>query len=146
MIRSISKSLFPVLLAVSFASIANDDSDGLYIVVSPSRVPQPIHEVGSSVVLLQGDELRANGVQFVEDALLQVPSLIVSSQGARGSQVQIRARGNEANHVLVLIDGMRVSNATTSEFDFSTLSMAAIENIEVLLGPQPYMAAMRLAG
>jgi len=134
--RAISKSLFPVLLVASFASFANADSEGLYIVVSPSRVPQPIHEVGSSVVLLQGEELRANGVQFVEDALLQIPSLIVSSQGARGSQVQIRARGNEANHILVLIDGMRVSNATTDEFDFSTLSMAAVENIEVLLGPQ----------
>ena len=136
MIRSISKSLFPVLLVASLSSIANDHSDGLYIVVSPSRVPQPIHEVGSSIVLLQGEELRANGIQFVEDALLQVPSLTVSSQGARGSQVQVRVRGNEANHVLVLIDGMRVSNATTGEFDFSTLSMAAIENIEVLLGPQ----------
>jgi len=136
--RSISKSFFPVLLlsAVTSTAFANDDSDGFYIVVSPSRVPQPIHEVGSSVVLLQGDELRANGVQFVEDALLQVPSLTISSQGARGSQVQVRARGNEANHVLVLIDGMRVSNASTGEFDFSTLSMNAIENIEILLGPQ----------
>ncbi|MFT5657521.1 MAG: vitamin B12 transporter [Gammaproteobacteria bacterium] len=136
MINTLSKVLFPVLLAGSLASFASDDDEGLVIVISPSRVPQPVHEVGSSVVLLQGDELRASGVQFVEDALLQVPSLTVSSQGARGSQVQVRARGNEANHVLVLIDGIRVSNATTGEFDFSTLSMSSVENIEILLGPQ----------
>lgn len=136
MIKTLSKIVFPILLAGSFSSLASDGDEGLLIVISPSRVPQPVHEVGSSVVLLQGDELRANGVQFVEDALLQVPSLIISSQGARGSQVQVRARGNEANHALVLIDGIRVSNATTDEFDFSTLSMSAVENIEVLLGPQ----------
>jgi vitamin B12 transporter len=136
MINTLSKVLFPVLLAGSLASFASDDDEGLVIVISPSRVPQPAHEVGSSVVLLQGDELRASGVQFVEDALLQVPSLTVSSQGARGSLVQVRARGNEANHVLVLIDGIRVSNATTGEFDFSTLSMSSVENIEILLGPQ----------
>ena len=110
--------------------------DPLKIVISPSRVAQDVVEVGSSVVLLQGDELRERGVEYVEDALQQIPSLIVSSQGSRGSQVQIRARGNEANHILVLIDGMRVSNASTGEYDFANLSMASVESIEVLFGPQ----------
>lgn len=114
----------------------SDRQDVPVIVVTPSRVEQNLQEVGSTVVVLSGTELRERGIEFVEQALLNVPSLIVSSQGARGSQVQVRARGNEANHLLVLIDGIRVSNASTGEFDFSTLSMASIETIEVLLGPQ----------
>ena len=118
----------PVLLKVS--------ADTPVIVVTPARYAQPIEQVGSSVVRLEGEELRQRGIQFVEDALREVPSLIVSSQGARGSQVQLRARGNEANHVLVLIDGIRVGNASSGEFDLSGLGLSAVDNIEVLLGPQ----------
>lgn len=106
------------------------------IVVTPAKYAQPLQQVGSSVVVLQGEELRDRGIEFIEDALQEIPSLNVSSQGARGSQVQLRVRGNEANHVLVLLDGIRVSNTTTGEFDLSSLSLAAIDKIEVLLGPQ----------
>lgn len=112
------------------------DRDSPVLVITPSKTLQPMHEVGSSIVRLNGHELREQGIEFVADALHTVPSLLVSSQGARGSQVQVRARGNEANHVLVLIDGVRVSNASTGEFDFASLSMEAIDNIEILLGPQ----------
>ena len=123
-------------LSLSTSAVLQANSSPPVIVISPSQIAQPINEVGSSVIFLQADELRQRGIEFIEDALLEVPSLIVSSQGARGSMVQARVRGNEANHVLVLIDGMRVSNAVTGEFDLSNLSLAAIENIEVLLGPQ----------
>lgn len=124
------------LLLVTGLSPVQANNNAPVIVISPSQFAQPIHEVGSSVILLQADELRQRGIEFIEDALQEVPSLIVSSQGTRGSLVQARVRGNEANHVLILIDGMRVSNALTGEFDLSNLSMAAIENIEILLGPQ----------
>ena len=106
------------------------------IVTTPARTAQPIDRVGSKVIQLDAATLRSEGIVLVEDALQRVPSLLVSPSAGRGSQVQVRARGNEANHVLVLIDGIRVSNATTGEFDFSTLTMASIESIEVLLGPQ----------
>ena len=49
---------------------------------------------------------------------------------------QLRLRGAEANHVVVLIDGIEVSAAGSGEFDFSSLLSADIERIEVLRGPQ----------
>ncbi len=137
------KALHPAVVAAVVSSITLStgsallaDSNIPVIVISPSQYAQPVNQVGSSVIFLQADELRQRGIVFIEDALQEIPSLIVSSQGVRGSQVQARVRGNEANHVLVLIDGMRVSNASTGEFDFSSLSLSSVENIEVLLGPQ----------
>jgi vitamin B12 transporter len=106
------------------------------VVFSASRIEQPIHRIGSSVAVLSSDELRERGVEFVADALLEVPSLIVSSQGPRGSMTQVRVRGNEANHALILIDGMRVSNASTGEYDLANMNLESVEKIEVLLGPQ----------
>lgn len=48
----------------------------------------------------------------------------------------MRIRGAEANHTLVLIDGVVANDTTTGGFDFSDLSAENIERIEVLRGPQ----------
>ena len=61
----------------------------------------------------------------------------VSHTGVMGSQTQVRVRGAEANHVLVLIDGMRANDpATGDEFRWEHLSTASIERIEIVRGPQ----------
>ena len=132
--------LAPLVVLPSFSAVADTNSsnqaESSAIVISASRIEQSMHEVGSSITVLSADELIERGISFVGDAFREVPSLAVSSQGPRGSLTQVRVRGNEANHVLVLVDGMRVSNAGTGEFDFSNMHLDGIERIEVLLGPQ----------
>ncbi len=122
------------LFTLSQASRA--DSDPPLIVITPSKVAQPVDEVGSTVYKLDIPDLIDRGIYFVEDALREIPSVIASGYGARGSQLSIRLRGNEANHVLVLIDGVRVANAATGEYDLSNLSLFGIQSIEILEGPQ----------
>ncbi|NTV94223.1 MAG: TonB-dependent receptor [Thiobacillus sp.] len=131
----------PIVLALAglLANGAHADTPAFQIdevVVTATRIAQPISHTGSSVRVLSADELLERGVRFVADALMEIPSLSVSSQGPRGSLTQVRVRGNEANHVLVLIDGMRVGNASTGEFDFANLGLEGVDKIEVLLGPQ----------
>ena len=123
-------------LSVSSLSLASPESSIPVIVVTPSRIEQPLSDVGSTVYRLDVPELVDRGVLFVEDALREIPALMVTSYGARGSQVQLFVRGSEGNHVLVLIDGIRVSSAATGEYDFSNLSLLGIDSIEVLMGPQ----------
>jgi len=132
--------LAPLVVLPSFSAVAetnaSDQAELPTIVISASRIEQPVSKVGSSITVLAVDELLERGISFVGDAFREVPSLAVTSQGPRGSMTQVRVRGNEANHVLVLVDGMRVSNAGTGEFDFSNMRLDGIERIEVLLGPQ----------
>jgi len=123
---------------LTFSPIVLAESETLLapIVVSASRIAQPITNVGSSVVVLAAEEFRERGVKYVADALLEVPSLLVTSTGNRGSQTQIRMRGSEANHMLILVDGIRMNDASTSEFDLTQMTLEGIEKIEVLMGPQ----------
>lgn len=133
------QQLLPALLCLVSQSLFATDSDQTQnseIVIVASRIEQPREQVGSSVVVLYPEELMDRGHVYLSDALREVPSLNLSSYGPRGSQVQVRIRGSEANHVLVLIDGVRVGRADNGEFDLANLGLASLEKVEILLGPQ----------
>ena len=107
------------------------------VVVSASRVPVPSREVGSAVSVITADQLERSQNVMVSDALRRVPGLAVSRTSGLGSTTQVRIRGAEANHTLVLIDGIEVNDVSAgSEFEFSDLVTADVERIEVLRGPQ----------
>jgi vitamin B12 transporter len=61
--------------------------------------------------------------------------LYVSRNGAPGSNTSIFLRGSESDHVLVLIDGVRVASVTTGAFNWASIPAAQIERIEIVRGP-----------
>lgn len=105
------------------------------ILVSGSRSendPYP-EEYTGSVTILEADQLSRRQVRDVADVLRDVPGVAVA--GIPG-QTQLRVRGSEANHVLVLVDGIEVSNPFAGEFDVGTLQAEIGSRVEVLRGPQ----------
>ena len=106
------------------------------LLVVASKLPIKSHHVGSSVALLTRDQIERLGDRYAADLFRHVPGVAVSRTGGFGGVTQIRLRGGEANHTLVLIDGIDVSSAGTAEFDFSSLLASDIERIEVLRGAQ----------
>ena len=74
---------------------------------------------------------------FIPEILKRIPGVAISRSGPIGTARQARIRGAEANHVLVLIDGIEANDlAAGSEFDFSHLFLSNIEKIEVMRGAQ----------
>jgi vitamin B12 transporter len=131
-------------LAASWASLAafagptyaaDDPLD--QIIVTGSRAPLAISASGSTVTVIERDAIERRQVRYVTDLLRQVPGIAVSQSGVPGSQTQVRVRGAEANHVLVLIDGARANDpATGDEFRWEFLTTSNIERIEIVRGPQ----------
>lgn len=71
------------------------------------------------------------------DALRQLPNLAVAQSGSLGGVAQVRLRGSEANHALVLIDGIEVNDpADGSEYNFAHFMPFASTAIEFLPGAQ----------
>jgi vitamin B12 transporter len=95
----------------------------------------PAYTIGNAVTVITGEELRAQQIRQVSDALRSLPGVSVSRTGGFGSITQVRIRGGEGNHTLVLIDGVEANNPTDGELDFSNLSAEDIERIEVIRGP-----------
>jgi vitamin B12 transporter len=107
------------------------------IIVTGARAPLSINALGSAVTVFTRDEIERRQVRYVSDLLRTVPGFAVSQSGTQGAQTQVRVRGAEANHVLVLIDGARANDpASGDEFRWEFLSTANIERIEIVRGPQ----------
>ena len=107
------------------------------IVVTASRSPIAKANLGSSTTVITREQIELRQARYVTDLLRAVPGFAVSHVGTTGSQTQVRVRGAEANHVLVLIDGVRANDpASGDDFRWELLSTSNIERIEIVRGPQ----------
>ncbi len=98
--------------------------------------PVPAENLTSAVTVLDGDDLEVRAAPYLADQLRAVPGVAVSRSGALGGLTQIRLRGAEANHTLLLIDGVEVSDPVTGASDFGLFAGLRPERIEVLRGEQ----------
>lgn len=107
---------------------------GKDILVSASRAASVLREnFTGSALIVTAEQLDNRQTRDIADILRDVPGVAVA--GVAG-QTQIRLRGSEANHVLVLVDGIEVSDPFAGEFDIGTLQADIGARLEVLRGPQ----------
>jgi vitamin B12 transporter len=104
------------------------------IVVTATRYPVSADSLGVSVTVLRGEELRAQGIRSVGDALRQVPGAQVVQSGGYGAQTSLFLRGGESDYVKVLVDGVPV-NQPGGAYDFANLTTDNVERIEIVRGP-----------
>ncbi|HVE89521.1 MAG TPA: TonB-dependent receptor, partial [Burkholderiaceae bacterium] len=116
------------------------------VVISGSRTEATLADTGSAVSIITGAELEQRQIRLVSDALRAIPGVAVSRQGPVGSLTQVRIRGAEANHTVVLIDGVKINDPFTSEVDFAHLLSAQIDRIEILRGPQSVLYGSEAIG
>ncbi len=114
---------------------AAEEAPSERIVVSASRAADPVDasDYSGSVTIVTAQQLEQRQTRDIADVLRDVPGVAVSSTPG---QTQIRLRGAEGNHVLVLADGIEVSDPFAGEFDFGTLQAEIGASVEVLRGAQ----------
>jgi vitamin B12 transporter len=106
------------------------------VVVTATKVATPMSQLGAAVSIVTEDDVRTYNYSGVEEALRHVPGVDIQRSGGLGKTSSIRIRGANAQQVVVLIDGMRVSSPTLGLTELSELTTGAIDRIEVVRGPQ----------
>jgi vitamin B12 transporter len=133
---TIALSAAPALVQSTYAAEAEIQE----VLVSASLIPIAASRSANAITVIDSGQLKLRAALSVSDLLRDVPGLAVSRSGVQGSQTQIRARGSEANHLLVLIDGVEANDPSQSdELNWGTLAADDIERIEVIRGPQSSM-------
>ena len=104
------------------------------LIVTATRSEILRRAVPATVSTITGDELRARGIRFVADWLLEVPGTTVVPTGSYGGVTSLFLRGGESDYTKILIDGV-AANLPGGSIDLANLTTDNIERIEVLRGP-----------
>jgi iron complex outermembrane receptor protein/vitamin B12 transporter len=108
------------------------------MVVTGSRTPRDRTTLPNSTTVLTGEELDSSISTSLDDALRFAPGLQLTQNGAQGGRTQLSMRGLDPNHVVILIDGVRLNDPTNSRggsFDPTTLALVDIDRVEIVRGP-----------
>lgn len=103
------------------------------VVVTASRLPSLPYP--GLVVVVEGAELEARGNASLADVLGRLPGVDARARGVPGVQTDLEILGATFSQVLVLVDGIRVSDPQTAHHNLNLpLSAGDLERVEVLYG------------
>ncbi|HTO59165.1 MAG TPA: TonB-dependent receptor [Pseudomonadales bacterium] len=107
------------------------------ITVLATRTDTPIDVAPAPVEIIDEQAIDARQSGVPADFLRGAPGFSVSRSGGIGAITEVRLRGAEANHLLVLVDGIDINDpALGSSVDFANLDMIGMTRVEILPGAQ----------
>ncbi len=104
--------------------------------VTATRTPEAPTEVLASVEVITGDELARLAGGDLADALRFRAGVEMARTGGPGQQTSLFLRGTESNHVLVLVDGVRINPGTIGVAALQNIPPSMIERVEIVKGPR----------
>jgi iron complex outermembrane receptor protein len=130
--------LVPALSVLVFALSAPVQGQSLEInpvVISASRMKQPLSEVSVVVEVVSRQQIEQSGASNLTEFLDSVGGISVNRLYGRAgidASIDIGYLGESGSqNVLILIDGQRINTSDSSGNIFSQLPVAAIEQIEI---------------
>lgn len=108
------------------------------VVVTATLIPVGPTQVSSSVTVISREQIEATQARNMTELLRTVPGVHIDQPGGRGSVSSAYVRGGDPNFTLVLLDGVKLNDATNTRggsFDLATLDIDNIERIEIVRGP-----------
>jgi vitamin B12 transporter len=140
--KSIFYSLILSTVAATAAAAPADPSAGdaaqalRPVEVTATRVAETVDASLADVSIITRADIDASAAPDLLEVLRLQAGIDVARSGGAGEQTAVFVRGTNSNHVLVLIDGVRVASSNTGAFAFENLPLDAVERIEIVRGPR----------
>ncbi|WDE06540.1 TonB-dependent receptor [Thalassomonas viridans] len=106
------------------------------LVVTANRTLENKFDVLAAVDVFDRDAIEEIQPLSVGDLLNRLAGINVVNQGTKANNSSVFVRGANSDHVLILINGVRVGSATLGIKSLASLSLPLIERIEVVRGPR----------
>jgi vitamin B12 transporter len=88
----------------------------------------------ASTTVISGEELRAEGIISLAQALSVISSMTTVQAGSFGATTSLFTRGGQSNYTLIMVDGSPV-NDPGGFADLANLTTDNIDRIEIVRGP-----------
>jgi len=116
------------------------------IVVTATRTARTIDETLAAVTVITREDIERLQATSVEEVLRGVPGLTLSNNGGPGKATSVFLRGTNSDHVLVLIDGVKVGSVSLGTTSFQDIPLGQVERIEIVRGPRSSLYGSEAVG
>lgn len=128
------------ILAPAAQAMAAAEEMPLYsgdeIVVTATRTAQTADQALASTTVITRKDIERSQAVSVQDLLQGLAGVSIANNGGAGKSTSVFLRGTNSDHVVVLIDGVKVGSATLGTASFQDFPVAQIERIEIVRGPR----------
>lgn len=127
-------SLIPALLFAT--NLLADATLEPITIVSSNKTEQSVQKTTSNVEVITAEEIKEKGYQSVAEAIEHIAGISVAYSGGLGQQTSFFLRGADSGKVLVLLDGMRLNDPSTTNGTalLESLTVSNISQIEIIKG------------
>ena len=123
------------VLLLSAQSTFASEFGPLEVVVTASRTAETMEDTLAAVTVITRDDIERLQAQSVQDVLQGTAGINITNNGGAGKTTSLFLRGTESDHMLVLIDGIKVGSATLGTTPFQHIAIEQVERIEIVRGP-----------
>jgi len=130
-----SLSLIAATLLLTTNTFAEETLQDISI-ISTNKTSHSIQNTTSNVTVITAEDIEENGYQTVSEAINTVAGISVSNAGGLGQQTSFFVRGADSGKILVLLDGMRLNDPSTTNGTalLNSLTTNSIQQIEIVKG------------
>ncbi|WP_245156850.1 TonB-dependent vitamin B12 receptor [Lysobacter arenosi] len=126
----------PALAHAQDSAGATDPTELDQVIVTANRTAISVNDALAPVEVIDAEQIRRSQARSLPDLLRGRAGISMSNQGGNGKLTTLFLRGAESDHVLVLVDGIRVGSATSGLTAFQDLPIEMIDRVEIVRGPR----------
>lgn len=132
---------FAVACALSLPTAALAQSSGNAIdideiIVTATRTEITANAALAPVEVIDRAAIQRSQARSLPDLLRGRAGISMANQGGAGKLTTLFLRGSESDHVLVLIDGVRIGSSTSGLASLQDLPIELIDRVEIVRGPR----------
>lgn len=127
----------PLALTASLASYAQTSQTLPSVTITANRVQQDLQSAPFSAVVISGEQILASGASDANDAIRRLAGIPSRTdlRGGRNYSIDLLGFGATADqNVVVIVDGVRISENELATARLSAISPEMIESIEIIRG------------
>ena len=121
---------------LAHAATAADARDLDTVLVTANRSASTLGDTIAPAQVIDRAEIERTQPRDLPDLLRGRAGIEIANQGGPGKLTSIFMRGTESDHVLVLVDGIRIGTATAGIPAIQDIPVEQIERIEIVRGPR----------
>lgn len=106
------------------------------IIITATRTAQTADQTLAAVTVVTREDIDRTQAKTVAELMSGLAGVQFSELGGYGKTSEVYLRGTNKEHVVVLVDGVRIGSATLGDAAWQHIPLGEIDRIEVVRGPQ----------